>query len=405
MYESFYGLREKPFRIVPNPEYLYLSPKHQNALTYLEYGLMEDTGFILLTGEVGTGKTTLIRHILNQFTSEIEVAVVFNTNVSSDQLLNLILQSYGLSSETKDKANAISILNKFLIEKYAENKRVLLIIDEAQNLPDEAMEEVRMLSNLQSDDQILLQIMLAGQPELKAKLKHPNLAPIAQRISVNYHLSALTRKETGRYIAFRLKKAGGKPGLFSAKAVDMVYRVSGGIPRSINLMCDAALVYGFGYELKVIGVTVVEQVIKDRGEFTTGEPKKGRGGLDKELVVGGNAKFPLSDLDGESGQGILDRLQWLEAVVQKLHLQVEWQMEELERRAEGFKDELVGKLKELLIKERKRSDLLLGRYNRLREQYKVLEKKVLLTQNQARIKQKGKKGSEVRGRMSEARKR
>ena len=265
MYEHFYGLKEKPFQIVPNPSYLYMSPVHENALTYLEYGLMENVGFILLTGKVGTGKTTLVRHIMDQFETVKEIAVIFNTNVTTDELIHLILQSFELEPEVGNKTKNLDIFQHFLIEKYAENKQVLLIVDEAQNLSDEALEEVRMFSNLQSDDQSLIQIMLVGQPELKDRLLQPGHNPFAQRIAVNFFLSGLSDKETKSYIAYRLEKAGGRPDIFSQEAIDIIFKASGGIPRSINLICDTALVYGFGYELETIDAPVIEQVVKDKG--------------------------------------------------------------------------------------------------------------------------------------------
>ena len=366
MYEKFYGLKEKPFRIVPNPEYLYLSSNHKQALTYLEYGLMEDVGFILLTGEIGTGKTTLIRHILNELESDIQVAVIFNTNVSPDKLLSIILHSFELSAIDNDKNKVLETFYQFLIKKYAEKKRVLLVIDEAQNLSDEALEEVRMLSNLQSDDQVLLQIMLVGQPELKDRLRQPRLSSFAQRIAVNFHLSPLTQPETKEYIAFRLKKAGGKPRIFEPEALDMICQASGGIPRSINLLCDASLVYGFGYELKTIGVPVIEQVIKDKG------------GLGLDITIGGVEETLRAKAVEETGPVLIERFKALETTVQKLHLQMEWQIEQLNRQSDCFKDDLVAKMQGLLTIERKRSDLLLTRYARLREKCKAMEKRITL---------------------------
>jgi type II secretory pathway predicted ATPase ExeA len=365
MYENYYGFQERPFSIVPNPDYLYLSPIHQNALTYLEYGLMEDIGFILLTGGVGTGKTTLIRYVINQFCSDMDVAVIFNTNVSADQLISLILRSYGLSSETNDKVNALDILYNYLIEKYSENRRALIIIDEAQNLSHESMEEVRMLSNLQSDDHVLLQIMLVGQPELKAKLRHQSFISITQRIAVKFHLSPLTRKEVGRYIAFRLEKAGGKSDLFDTEAVDMICRESGGIPRSINLICDSALVYGFGYDLRTIGGSVIEQVIQDRG------------GLEVEMGPAVEEPHPLTATHEIGEPGLIDRLRILETGVRKLQVQTEWQMGEFDRRVEGLQANLIGKLNDLLLRERKRSDQLLVEYSKLRVKYRALLKQRL----------------------------
>ncbi len=362
MYEKFYGLSEKPFHIVPNPHFLYLSAKHQHALTYLEYGIREGMGFILLTGEIGTGKTTLIRHMLNQIEAEIEVAVIFNTNVSANQLLSLILQEFELEADGADKARNLDRIYQFLIQKYAMRSRVLLIIDEAQNLSDEVLEEVRMLSNLQADDTLLLQIMLVGQPELKAKLKRPGLAQLTQRIAVNYHLMPLNREETGVYIASRLEKVGGHPELFTPEAIDEIYRASNGTPRSINLLCDSALVYGFADELQKIDKDIVLQVLEDKGDFAWGTDAP--------------AATPLADQGEAAGAGfaeLLQRLATVEKQLQEFRFQLTLQQDELEKHAGGFKDEIVRQLTAQLEQERKKSDKLLLEYGRVKERLKWLE--------------------------------
>lgn len=363
MYEKFYGFSEKPFHIVPNPHFLYLSAKHQHALTYLEYGIREGMGFILLTGEIGTGKTTLIRHMLNQIEAEIEVAVIFNTNVSANQLLSLILQEFELEADGADKARNLDRIYQFLIQKYAKRSRVLLIIDEAQNLSDEVLEEVRMLSNLQADDTLLLQIMLVGQPELKAKLKQAGLAQLTQRIAVNYHLMPLNREETGIYIGARLKKVGGDPDLFTREAVDEIYRASNGTPRSINLLCDSALVYGFADELQKIDKDIVLQVLEDKGDLAW-------------VTVPQAAAAPLP-AEGEAARQefaeLAQRLVTLERQVQELRFQLTLQHEVLEKHAGGFKDEIVLQLTAKLEQERKKSEKLLFEYGRVMERLKWLE--------------------------------
>jgi len=356
MYENFYGLKEKPFQIVPNPSYLYMSPIHENALTYLKYGLMENVGFILLTGEVGTGKTTLVRHIMNQFGAEKEIAVIFNTHVTREELVCLILQAFELEPEEGGKARNLDIFYQFLIEKYAQNKQVLLIIDEAQNLSDETLEEVRMLSNLQSNYQNLIQIMLVGQPELKDRLQQPGHNPFAQRIAVNFFLSGLTDNETKSYIAFRLEKAAGNPDIFNQEAIDMIFQASGGIPRTINLLCDASLVYGFGYELKTIGTTVVEQVIKDRGSM----------GLNAKTK---NKKGPFSIYTEQKDRERLERLEDAVPLLQKQIDSLIDTMENLENKAELFTKDIDRKLERLLLFERKRNDKLMVAYTRLKVKY------------------------------------
>ena len=365
MYENFYGLTEKPFQIVPNPSYLYMSPIHESALTYLEYGLMENVGFILLTGKVGTGKTTLVRHIMDKFETEKEIAVIFNTNVTTDELICLILQAFELEPEQGNKTKNLEIFYQFLIEKYAQNKQVLLIIDEAQNLSDEAIEEIRMLSNLQSDEQNLIQIMLVGQPELKDRLQQPGHKPFAQRIAVNFFLSGLVDKETKSYIEYRLEKAGGKPDIFNTEAIDMIFQASGGIPRTINLLCDAALVYGFGYELETIDTTVVEQVIKDKGGM----------GLNAEAE---NKKDPFSFYEKqEVGKEDGERVQRLEDSVQLLKMQIDFLAKgivDLTEKTGNFTKNIDRKLEKLLNFERKRSDKLMVAYARLKLKYNALLK-------------------------------
>ncbi len=268
MYEQFYGFHEKPFQMVPNAEYLYLSPKHRNALTHLEYGITEGDGFVLLTGEIGTGKTTLIKKLLSLAKPDLEIVVIFSTNLDADQLINVVLSEFEIANQYQNKAFALDALYQFLVAKYKENKRVILIVDEAQNLPVKTLEELRMMSNIQSDVHNLIQIALVGQPELKDILKDPALAALSQRIACHYHLGPLNCEETAEYIAFRLKTAGGRPDLFTAEAVELIYRAAGGVPRTINVLCETALVYGFADEASLIERSIVEQVLKDRGAIS-----------------------------------------------------------------------------------------------------------------------------------------
>jgi general secretion pathway protein A len=361
MYEEFYGFKEKPFQIVPNPDFLYLSPKHKNALSCLEYGLNDNVGFILLTGEIGSGKTTLIRYLLNQIDPDLVPAVIFNTNLTSDQLLDQILELYELDPQPGDKPGNLAVLNKFLVQQHQEGRRALLIIDEAQNLTNETLEEIRMLSNIQSDDRLLLQIILVGQPELKTRFKNPALAQFSQRIAVNYHLQALTQDETKIYIVFRLKKAGGRPDIFTPDAMDMIFRTSKGIPRTINLLCDSALVYAFADEATEIDTRILERVIEELGfmglydkrEFETAS----------EPTIGEKVK----------GNGFLKRLAKLEDMVNNIQMQVEQQDIESRKRINEYTRELVAKLKVHLRNERKRNRGMFEENARLKRQLSELE--------------------------------
>jgi general secretion pathway protein A len=363
MYESFYHLTEKPFRIVPNPECLYLSPRHQAALTYLEYGLSEDAGVILLTGEIGIGKTTLTRRILNQFCRNMVVSVIFNTNLSTDELISLVLKGFDISSNGGSKSDRIEQLYQFLIKKYAANQKTLLIIDEAQNLSDDALEEVRMLSNLQSDDQILLQIMLVGQPELKKRFRNPRLKQFSQRIAVNFHLSALSREETHHYLAYRLERAGRTAPLFTEEAIDMIFDASGGIPRSINLICDFALVYAFGEEMDPVGVEVIEKAVNEKEGLSLNR---------KSMMM--PAEPGESNPDREDLFEIDQRLTTLETAVRSLQMLSDSYIERLESKAFEFRDELVKRLSDELSSERLKNRQLLKHCNQLIRLYRLMKK-------------------------------
>jgi general secretion pathway protein A len=360
MYENFYGLKEKPFQITPNPKYLYLSSVHEKAITYLEYGLAENVGLILFTGEIGAGKTTMIRYIIDQFKTEKKIGVIFNTNVNVDELLCLILQSFKLEPETGNKTKNLSIFQQFLIDSQIKNKQVLLIVDEAQRLSDEVLEQIRMLSNLQSDKHNLIQIMLVGQPELKDRLKQQDHISFAQRIAVNFFLSGLTDKETRAYIAYRLERAGGRYDLFNHEAVDLIYKASRGIPRSINLLCDAALVYGFAYDFETIKASVVEEVIKDKGGMGINDENESKTG-----------SFALYDGNVEIEKD-RNNLKKSENTTTVLEMKVDYlvdKMVNLEEKIKGFQNKIDNSLKSLLIEERKRCDHLLLLYSKLKLKY------------------------------------
>lgn len=264
MYESFYGLTEKPFTLLPDPDYLYLSPKHQRALTLLEYGMMNQAGFSVICGDTGAGKTTLIRRLLSELGDDTKVGLITNTHQSFGELLNWVLMAFGLEGDGKSKAQMHQIFIDFLIEQYSQNKHTVLIVDEAQNMSADTLEELRMLSNINADKDQVLQVILAGQPALRETLRKPELMQFAQRIAVDYYLESLSLEETRSYIHHRLSVAGSDDPIFTDAACDAVFKYSRGTPRLINLLCDTALVYGFAEQTKIINEQLVHDVVREQ---------------------------------------------------------------------------------------------------------------------------------------------
>lgn len=269
MYESYFGLTAKPFSLVPDPRFLYLSKTHQKALHYLQYGLQEGAGFILLTGEVGSGKTTILKDFMQRLAGDTVLAMVFNTSLAGDQLLAAVNEEFGLEVIGRDKLALQRDLNDFLIQQYADNVSPILIIDEAQNLSPESLEEVRLLSNLETGGHKLLQIILVGQPELQEILGRHSLRQLRQRIAVSCHLSALSVEEVEEYIYYRLGKAGNREAVtFEAGSMEVIYRFSGGIPRLVNRICDFLLLTAFGEETLHLSLEVVAEVAREVGDAT-----------------------------------------------------------------------------------------------------------------------------------------
>jgi len=266
MYETYYGLREKPFSILPDPDLIYWGPKHRLAYAMLEYGVMNSAGFTVITGEIGAGKTTLIRRLLQRLDSSINVGLITTTPRGRKELLQWIMMSLDIPFDEK-YSKLLFKFQQYLQLQHSEGRRTLVIVDEAQNLDPDALESLRMLSNINADKEQYLQLILVGQPQLKTLLCSPELVQFAQRISSDFHLKPLSITEVPEYIDYRLKAVGANSALFSEDACAVIARASGGIPRSINILCDTALVYGFATQSSYVTKEIVDLVIQDKQNF------------------------------------------------------------------------------------------------------------------------------------------
>jgi len=264
MYESHFGLQEKPFALTPDPAFLFRSRHHDFGLMALEYGVLSNAGFSLLTGDVGSGKTMLIRKLLAGLGNEFRVGLISNTNRNFGGLLQWICLAFELDYRDKTLAGLYEQFVNLLTTEYAAGRRVLLIVDEAQNLSPQLLEELRVLSNVNADKNMVLQTILVGQPELRDVLRQPSLRQFAQRISSEYHLQGLRQADALQYVRHRLQVAGGSPDLISPEAVDLAWQFSGGIPRLMNQLCDLALVYAFGDGLPIVDLQTMQGVVDDR---------------------------------------------------------------------------------------------------------------------------------------------
>jgi len=265
MYKKFFGLKENPFNVNPDPRYLYLTPNTQEALACLTYGIETRKGFILLTGEVGTGKTTLINKLLEWLHKErVFTAFVFNPRLSVSQFLDFMMADFGIPCESNQKGQMLLKLNQWLLDRYQAGERAVLVVDEAQNLSPQMLEEIRLLTNLETSTEKLLQIVLAGQPELEQKLNQPQLRQLRQRITLRAKTRQLTLEETQGYIQERMRIAGAEnPDIFSPEAVAAVHRYARGIPRVTNLLCEHALVSSFVDQKNPVPAEIVEEVARD----------------------------------------------------------------------------------------------------------------------------------------------
>ncbi len=311
MYEEFFGLKQKPFDLVPNPQFLFLSKSHQKAISYLEYGLQEKAGFILLSGEIGSGKTTTIREIISRMDSKTALALVFNTRVTSEQLIAMINEEFGLDFEGKGKVALLRDLNDYLIEQYSKNVQPIIIIDEAQNLSMENLEEIRLLSNLETGTSKLVQIVLVGQPELKRMISCQELEQLRQRINIACHITPLNQGEMEEYIFHRLGVAGNREAVtFLPGTLDVIYQYSQGIPRLVNIFCDFLLLSAFAEKTKEMSVELVQEVVGDVALRT--EP------IDQELLAANNPGFWQGK--GETPQIFEQQLECLRKIQKSLEI-------------------------------------------------------------------------------------
>src|SRR5450756_856473 len=265
MYQSYFGLAEEPFSIAPDPRYLYMSQRHQEALAHLLYGVNAGGGFVLLTGEVGAGKTTVCRCLLEQIPESCDVAYIFNPKLTVEELLSTICAEFGITFPPGNTSVKVYIdcINAYLLDAHARGRHTVLIIDEAQNLAADVLEQMRLLTNLETDKRKLLQIILLGQPELAAMLERPELRQLGQRLVARYHLGPLTRPEVAAYVRHRLEVSGAKRQLFPARLMGRLYRLSGGVPRVINVLCDRALLGAYVQSKEPVAAATLAQAARE----------------------------------------------------------------------------------------------------------------------------------------------
>lgn len=263
MYIDYFGLRDYPFRITPDTDYLYMSAAHSRAKAYMEYAIFNREGFVVITGEIGSGKTTLIKKLLTEIAEDVVVAKIFQTQLDEVELLQAILVEFGLNPFSAKKVELLNMLNQFLVNTYLEGKQVLLIIDDAQNLSKRVLEEITMLSGVETQKEKILHVILAGQPELNHKLEAPDMEQLLQRVSLRYHVRALSLDETREYVEHRLKIAGCDKKLFLDEIYPVIHEYTGGIPRLINTLCDTVLTCAYADNKFIVDQSELETALKE----------------------------------------------------------------------------------------------------------------------------------------------
>ena len=285
LYVDYYGFRERPFTLVPDPEFLYWSQQHRRAFAILEFGIMSSAPITLITGEVGAGKTTLVQALLSRIGDDVRIGLISNAQGGRGELLQWILHALDVQYDpTTSYVQTFQILQDFLLEEYAAGRRVVLIIDEAQNLSREGLEELRMLTNVNSNKDVLIQLMLVGQPELREIVQAPDMRQLTQRIAASFHLKSMDAETVPKYIRHRLQMVGGTGEEFTDEACQKIFEATGGVPRLVNQLCEFALLYAWGGDMPVIDATTVEEVLAD-GVFLGGTAPRDDEPVDEEPVI------------------------------------------------------------------------------------------------------------------------
>ena len=371
MYRQFFGLKKRPFILTPDPEFLYLSKVHDLAITHLEYGIVQNAGFLALTGEVGAGKTTLLKYLFDKVKDSLDIAMLFNTNLNPKAFLEMLVREFELKAPSSAKTDLFDTLAQYFIQQYSKGSRCVIIVDEAQNLPDETFEELRMLSNLEADNEFMVQIILVGQPQLRDRLLQPSLSQLAQRISVHFHLTALQPAEVSDYIEHRLKVAGysGQSPLFDQESVKHIAKISKGIPRIINSVCDACLTYAFADDIRQVNKAIVEKVIEDNDLL--------------QIFIGQGPEQPQTQ--PVAAPALLAQSREIEALRDAL-VRVAGQVEALAKRVEalesGQNNRVIGVLEGMLAKERQRNMALEKRLLSIAEKFKRLQRQLGMAESE-----------------------
>ncbi len=271
-YLDHFGLRERPFALAPDPEFLFWSPEHRGAYAMLDYGLSTRAPITLLTGEIGAGKTTLLHHFINSLDDGVTIGMISNARPGVNDILRRVCAALGLTvAPGADSSDVFAVIQDFLLAEHRAGNHVLLVIDEAQNLNRDALEDLRMLTNINAGRDEVLQLLLVGQPELRAMVRRPDLIQFAQRVAASYHLPRLDAASTGGYIAARIRHAGGNPAIFSRQAAELIHEATGGVPRLINQLCDLSLTYAYAAQAPMVKRDTVAQVLADGVFFGAGE--------------------------------------------------------------------------------------------------------------------------------------